>query len=205
MAPKRLSKTMTVEEFNNGYWYAVEVKKFAKSIGVHGAGKLRKDELEHAIKCYLQTGKSNRLTKRKLTRSGRQDIEKGLTLTLPVINYTDNRVTKEFIDKAALSLDPNFRIKSGARYRLNRWREEQLTKGAIITYGNLVKQYVALCGSDARFSQEPAGRYINFVSDFLGANRDATHKQARDAWKELKQLDMPKDYKSWKRYKKSRN
>lgn len=205
VAKKKLSKAMTIKEFDNGYWYAVEIKAFAKTIGIHGADKLRKDELERAIKRYLKTGKSKTPTMRKLTRSGCKDIENGLTLALQVINYADNRETKDFIDKAALSLDPNFKIKSGARYRLNRWREEQLTNGTMITYDSLVKQYIELCGSDARFSQEPAGRYINFISDFLGANREATHKQARDAWKELKQLDMPKDYKAWKRYKKSRN
>ncbi len=196
---------MTVEEFDNGYWYAVEVKKFAREIGIQGASRLRKDELEKAIKGFLKTGKCKRPTKRTLTPSGRKDVDLGLTLSLPVNNYTDNRATKDFIDKAALSLDSNFKIKSGARYRLNRWREEQLAKGNKISYGDLAAQYIVLCRPKTKFAQEPSGRYINFLSDFLSENHNATHKQARDAWKELKRLDMPKNYKSWKKYKTLRN
>jgi hypothetical protein len=39
---------MTVTEFENGYWYATELKRFAESIAVPSANKLRKDELEKA-------------------------------------------------------------------------------------------------------------------------------------------------------------
>jgi hypothetical protein len=36
---------MTEEEFDNGYWYALEVKAFAVELGILSAAKLRKDEL----------------------------------------------------------------------------------------------------------------------------------------------------------------
>ena len=41
--------------------------------------------------------------------------------------------------------------------------------------------------------------YINFVSDFLAAERGATRAQAMKAWKKLKALDVPKNYRSWAR------
>lgn len=47
---------MTEQEFDNGYWYAVEVKAFADEIGIRSAVKLRKDELEALIKHFLRTG-----------------------------------------------------------------------------------------------------------------------------------------------------
>ncbi len=56
MKPK-LTKDMTEKEFDNGYWYATEIKDFALSLGFADAGKLRKDELEKAIKRFLKTGK----------------------------------------------------------------------------------------------------------------------------------------------------
>jgi hypothetical protein len=49
-AKSRLSKNMTVAEFDNGYWYAAEMKDFAQMIGIPHASKLRKDELGRSIK-----------------------------------------------------------------------------------------------------------------------------------------------------------
>ena len=49
-AKSKLSKTMTTAEFDNGYWYATEIKDFAQAIGIPHSNKLRKDELEKAIR-----------------------------------------------------------------------------------------------------------------------------------------------------------
>jgi hypothetical protein len=48
-----------------------------------------------------------------------------------------------------------------------------------------------------RFEKVPHGRYINFVADFLAADKKATRAEAIAAWIELKELDVPKDYVSW--------
>ena len=53
----KLSASMTVTQFDNGYWFATELKDFAETIGIPSANKLRKDELEKAIKLFLETGK----------------------------------------------------------------------------------------------------------------------------------------------------
>jgi SAP domain-containing new25 len=198
----KLSKSMTVAQFDNGYWYATEIKQFAKAIGIPSVNKLRKDELEKAIKLYLQTKRVVTPTKRVLSKSGVKDIEKGLSLTLPVVNYTSNRETKDFIVREAKKLVPDLKRKSGARYRLNRWREEQLTKGVKITYGDLMKQYVTLNQTEERFAPIPSGRYINFLSDFLSSEKGATRDQALKAWRELKNLDAPKNYQAWKQHRK---
>ena len=92
---------------------------------------------------------------------------------------------------------PDFKQKSGARYRLNRWREKQIQKGLKITYRDLVKAYVTLCRTEGSFKKIPSGRYINFLSDFLKNEKNSTRAQAIQAWKELKKMDVPKDYKSW--------
>src|SRR5215471_5032191 len=42
----KLSTSMTETEFDNGYWYADDLKKFAEKIGVPSARRLRKEELE---------------------------------------------------------------------------------------------------------------------------------------------------------------
>jgi len=198
----RLSKSMTIAQFDNGYWYATEIKQLAGSIGIRSVSKLRKDELEKAIRHFLQTKKVSIPTKRSLSKAGIRDIEIGLSLKLPVVNYTSNRATKDFIVSEAKKLVPDLKRKSGARYRLNRWREEQLTKGVKITYGDLVKQYVTLNQTEERFSPIPSGRYINFLSEFLSSEKGATRDQALKAWRELKNLDAPKTYQAWKQHRK---
>jgi hypothetical protein len=68
---------------------------------------------------------------------------------------------------------------------------------ARLNYGHLVVEYVRLNRSNERFAQIPHGRYINFVSDFLAAEKGATREDAMKAWERLKRLDVPKDYRSW--------
>ncbi len=41
------------------------------------------------------------------------------------------------------------------------------------------------------------GRYINFVSDFMAANKKGSREEAVKAWEELKAMDAPKTYESW--------
>ena len=48
-----------------------------------------------------------------------------------------------------------------------------------------------------RFEKIPHGRYINFVAEFLAADKAATHAEAIAAWADLKELDFPKNYVSW--------
>jgi hypothetical protein len=198
LKPKtKLSMAMTRAQFDNGYWYTTELKEFAETIGIPSASKLRKDELEKAIKLFLETGKIKSPTKRSLSTSGVRDVERGLRLDLPVVVYTNDKETKAFLEREAQRLAPGMKRKSGVRYRLNRWREGQLTRGVKLTYEDLVREYVRLNQTKEPFAQIPHGRYINFVSDFMAAEKGATRDQATRAWARLKTLDLPKTYRSW--------
>jgi SAP domain-containing new25 len=192
----KLSATMTLREFENGYWYIDELKDFACLIGIPGATKLRKDEIEQAIIMFLRTGAVKLPTKRALRKTGVKDIERGLSLELRIEHYTSNRQTKNFIVREAGKVAPEVREKSGVWYRLNRWREDQIASGKHPTYGDLVQQYIAL-GKVERFEKVPHGRYINFVAEFLAAEKDSTRADAIAAWAELKAMDIPKNYASW--------
>jgi SAP domain-containing new25 len=187
---------MTVRDFENGYWYLDQLKDFAERIGIPAAKKLRKDELEKAIVAFLRTGNAVLPTKRSLRKTGLKDVDRGLHLKLRIENYTSNRETKDFIVEQSRMIAPQVREKSGVWYRLNRWREEQITRGEHPTYGDLVQRYIAL-NRMQRFERVPHGRYINFVADFLEADKKATRGEAIAAWTELKELDVPKDYVSW--------
>jgi hypothetical protein len=69
--------------------------------------------------------------------------------------------------------------KSGARYRLNRWREDRVANGVKITYRDLVREYVRLSQTAGPFPQVPHGRYINFLSDFMAGEQSATSHERR--------------------------
>ena len=189
---------MTVREFENGYWYASELKDFGRRIGLPGAMKLRKDELEQAIVTFLRTGKRELPTRRALRQTGVKDLERGLSLELRIEHYTSNRETKDFIVQQARKSAPEVREKSGVWYRLNRWREAQITNGRRPTYGDLVQQYIDL-NQRERFEKIPYDCYINFLADFLANEKDATRAGAIAAWAELKTMSVPKNYKAWRR------
>src|SRR5690242_16822591 len=111
---------MTQAQFDNSYWYATELREFAKTIGIPSASRLRKDELEKAIKGFLKAGKIENPTQRSLSTSGTKDVEQGLSLGLAVAVYTNDKATKDFLEREAQKLVPGLKRKSGARYRLNR-------------------------------------------------------------------------------------
>jgi SAP domain-containing protein len=191
-----LSPTMTLREFENGYWYLDQLKHFAARIGLPAANKLRKDELERAIVVFLRTGDAALPTERSLRKTGPKDVERGLSLKLRIENYTGNHETKQFIVAQARRIAPEVREKSGVWYRLNRWREEQIIAGRHPTYGGLVRHYVAL-NRLPRFEKIPHVRYINFVAEFLSARKGTTRAEAIAAWTDVKRLDVPNTYASW--------
>ena len=197
-----LSRAMSIEQFDNGYWYATELAAFAEQLGVPRANQLRKNELEAAIKHALRTGKV-RASPGRPRVSGTRDVERGLALELRVRVYTNDTATKDFLEREATKLAPGYKRRSGARYRLNRWREDQLAGGVPITYRELVAEYVRLSTTEHAFAKIPHGRYINFLAAYLANEPDATHASARAAWRELKMLDVPKDYASWAARRKS--
>jgi hypothetical protein len=123
-------------------------------------------------------------------------VERGLNLNRRIEHYTSNRHTKDFIIEQARLMAPEVREKSGVWYRLNRWREEQITSGQHITYGDLVRQYIAL-NKIERFEKIPHGRYVNFVAAFLSADKRRTRAEAIAAWTALKNMPVRKDYASW--------
>lgn len=190
---------MTLDQFDNGYWYALELKTFARHLGIPFAAKLRKDELERAIRAFLKSGAIASPPRRRISTATARDVDRGLRPGLRIVGYVNNATTKRFLEREAQALDPSYRRRSGARYRLNRWREAQIAAGAPITYGDLVREYVRLSRADESYARIPHGRYINFISDFLVSEPNATRAGAVRAWHWLKSMDVPKTYRDWAR------
>ena len=175
----KLSPSMTLSQFENGYWYATQLKDFGDADQISSANKLRKDELEKAIRSFLKTGKTRNPTKRNLSTNGIKDVERGLTLELEVVRFTNDEETKSFLEREAQKRVPGLKRKSGVRHRFNRWREDQLANGVKLTYRDLVEKYVRLNQTAQPFAHIPYGRYINFLSDFLSAEKGARENRRR--------------------------
>ena len=187
---------MSLRAFENGYWYATDLMAFGKKLGLPAAHRMRKNELESAIKAYLATGRLPKTISSKPLKKGVRDLDRGLRLDLPIANYTSNRQTKGFIIREAQRKNPAAKEKSGIWYRLNRWREAHVAKGPV-TYGDLVEQFIALSALE-RFERIPHPRYINFLAEFHASEQDASRQDALAAWKTLKKMDVPKTYASWR-------
>jgi hypothetical protein len=200
MSGSRLHASMTVSEFHNGYWYADQLRGFARELGIAGTSTMRKDELERAVLQFLESGTvTARRPARSHGSSGPRDLDRGLGLGLglDVTHYTSNRETKDFIEREARRIDPALPKRSGVWYRLNRWRDERAAMGDPITYGDLVGRFIELSKWHGPFERIPHGRFLNFIADYLVTESGATREAALAAWTELKQMDIPKDYASW--------
>lgn len=196
MARTVLSPRMSLRAFENGYWYQTELVEFGRTLGLSAAHRMRKNELESAIRAYLTTGRLPNTTSSKPLKKGVKDLDRGLRLDLVIANYTSNRQTKEFIIRAAQRKNPAAKEKSGIWYRLNRWREAHVAKGPV-TYGDLVGQFIALSSLE-RFERIPHPRYVNFLAEYHAAEKGASRQDALAAWKMLKTMDVPKTYASWR-------
>ena len=73
-----LSESTTETQFDNGYWYATELKDFAARIGVPSASRLRKDELEKTIRHFIRNREVKTFVKRGLTKARAKDVDKDL-------------------------------------------------------------------------------------------------------------------------------
>jgi hypothetical protein len=196
---RKLSAAMTLRAFDHGYWYAVELRAFAVKIRIPLASKLRKDQLEAAIKDLLFAEGAKVAAISVTPKPGPRDVDRGLRVDLPVVHYTSNKETKLFLEREAAKIQPGFKRASGTRYLLNRWREEQIAAGRRITYRDLVMQAIALNQSKRGPLRVEHGRYVNFISDYMADNKGASHDDAVRAWHEVKAMDAPKTYAAWAR------
>src|ERR1700756_1663104 len=94
----KLSPRMTLRAFDNGYWYAAELREFANKLRIPFANKLRKDQLETAIKGLLFADGAKAEAISVTPQQGPRDVDRGLHLDLPVVHYTSNKKTKLFIE-----------------------------------------------------------------------------------------------------------
>jgi len=185
---------MTIKEFENKYWYMSELKELAKSLKIPFDSKTRKDQLEEMIFQFLQTGIVSKKNSSKI-KSCNVDI---LDLNSFVDNFRNTKETWKFINTEMDKRAPGLKIKSGAKYWLNRWIENKLSHGEKITYNDVICEYIRLNKTEGKLPQIPSCKFNNFISDYLANEKNATREDALEAWKKLKDMKIKKDYITWK-------
>ena len=116
-----------------------------------------------------------------------------------VINYYSDKITKTFILNEVSKIQENLPKKSGVWYWINRWREQQLEKG-ILTYGDIVHQFINLSNKKEKLPRIPSTKFNNFITDYVGAKK-GTKTEAIQEWEELKVINIPKTFDEWIKYK----
>ena len=188
---------MTIQEFENKYWYMSELKALAKSLEIPFDLKIRKDQLEKMIIHFLETGTVNKKNSYR-SKSRNRDILNSHTY---VENFSNKKETWEFIYSEMDTRMPGLKPKSGAKYWLNRWIENKLSHCEKITYNDVICEYIRLNKTEGKLPQIPSCKFNNFISDYLANEKNATREDALEAWKKLKDMKIKKDYITWKKNK----
>ena len=194
----KLHGRMTVEDFENGYFYVGELKAFAKALGIE-VGFLRKNELEARVKSHLSGNDDAAPPKNVPNRktSGSRDI---LSPDAYIVNYVDDKATKAFLKEEVAKRDPVLKDKSGQWYWLNDWRKSHVGENRKITYRDLIDRLHDLMATRGRLPRIPSARFNNFIADYLADpdNADAIRREAVDEWEKLKAMPIRKNYQEYK-------
>ena len=189
----KLYRNMSVEEFEKGYFYATELKAFAKELGID-VGTLRKNELEDHIKARLSGSKDTPLPKSVSNRKTGGSRDR-LSPDSYVVNYVSDKATKAFLKEEISKRD--LKDKSGQWYWLNDWRKEEIRSNRKITYRELIDRLYELM--TRRLPRIPSTRFNNFITDFLADNEGANRQEAMDEWERLKKMPIQKNYQEYKK------
>jgi SAP domain-containing new25 len=192
-----LRADITIEEFDAIYFYADELKRFARTLGI-SVGNSRKFEVEAMIREFLTTGqKPSRCPVGPRANLGERDV---LAINARIINYVGDRRTKEFLLSIVAHMAPTLKPKSGQWYWLNDWRRLRQSERASFTYGDLADHLRSLMEQPGRLPQIPSARMNNFISDYLAdpTNVGVSRTEIMDAWNELKLRPGPKTYHAYR-------
>lgn len=188
-----LHQGMSVEEFDNGYFYASELRAFARELGIT-VGNFRKFELEELIREFLRTGRvpdHKPALPRKVGKA--RDVLKG---DLVVTNYVGDKKTKAFLLELVHAKAPGLSHKSGQWYWLNDWRRKKQEAQEYFTYGDLAEHLCTLMQTKGRLPRIPSARMNNFITDFMAdpANAGIPREKVLKAWNWFKEQPGPKTY-----------
>lgn len=185
MRPK-LTKELTVTDFQLYYWLKEELQTFCRENGISASGS--KQEISERIALFLETGEIQKPS-RKEKCSNAKIIQNDLSLeTVIVKNHRCSQEVRTFFK----SVIPNFHFST---YIQNYFRENVgKTYMDVIHAWNEEQQRI----KDPTYKTEiaPQFEYNQFTRDYFADpnNKDKSRKDAINAWNAIKKLPGSNKY-----------
>jgi hypothetical protein len=189
---RTLTDQTSLEDFHNHYWYLADLVDFCRRYELDPSG--RKDELARRVETFLKTGR--RTPKAPTKTSRRSDRQDGpITLDAPVTQaFKCDAATRAFFQSV---IGEHFHFTAD----LQKFRRDHQSKGIGLTYGDLVREWVAEFERRKDKAYKPrierTWQYNQFVRDFMGDKPRNSGKSIRDAaqvWNRIRDHEGPHTY-----------
>ncbi len=171
----QLTSSTSAEVFKKFYWDKKELISFCGANGLSSKGG--KVYLTERIELFLRTGEIEKVEEE--TRQGGWDSEKKITKKTLVINYKNDRRTKEF-----------FVDSIGSHFHFNSYLRQFAkapNKDAKLSYGDLVEGWLKeeAKKKDPQYKStiDRQFQYNQFQRDFYAAEKEASREKFMGAWK----------------------
>ncbi|MEK4029105.1 DUF6434 domain-containing protein [Pseudobacillus sp. FSL P4-0506] len=182
-----LTRYITSQDFKNFYWLKEELRLCCRENGISASGS--KIELSARIEMFLETGKVEKPL-RKLTVRSNPNKQRSLSLdTVITENHRCSQDVRAFF-KSAIS--PKFRFSTYIQH----YFKNNIGK----TYRDVVKAWheEEECKKDSPYKKQiaPQFEYNQFIRDFFAdpKNKTKSHKDAVNAWNDIKKLPGSNKY-----------
>jgi hypothetical protein len=188
-----LRRDTPLAEFRNHYWYLGELAAFCRAEGLPASGS--KLELVQRIEKYLTTGKRE-APARKPAKAARATTRSGpITLkTVVTDDYKCDAETRAFFQSV---IGDHFHFTA----HLQQFRREKQRKGERLTYGDLVREWLAdqerRKDKNYKSNIERTWQWNQFVRDYMGDRGRSAGKRIADAakaWNQVREHRGPHTY-----------
>jgi SAP domain-containing new25/Domain of unknown function (DUF6434) len=197
-----LTPQISLYDFHNHYWYLKELSAFCRKYGLATSGQ--KLDLVARIEAFLTTGRRDPEPGRAPARTRSHAAERMRPITL------DTRVTDDY--KCDAETRSFFKSVIGKHFHftahLQRFRREQQRKGVPLTYGDLVREWLAeqerRKNPDYKSKITRSWEYNQFVRDFMAdkpRNTGVGLSEAAQAWNTIRVHRGPHTYAEYLRLK----
>ena len=176
----KLNKNISVNDFNNWYWYKKELVEFCKQNKLKTTG--RKPELTERISYFLQNGcppKTNNL-KSPTNKKTIQALPRSIDEPIPE-NYTSSELYRAY-----------FKSIIGDHFHFTAYMMKYIKNNPGITFRQYTNEWQAEHERRKDKNYKPdimkSCEYNQYIRDFFIDNKDRSLKDAIECWKHIKSL-----------------
>jgi hypothetical protein len=194
MKRPKLTKNIDIKTFLDYYWLKSELIQFCKIYKLNTTGN--KFDLLKRVQYFIETGNKNKTISKTNSLKYKQDSLNKLDKNSLVLNYKNDKKTREFFIK---EIGSHFRFNDYLRSFNNRI----IDINNKITYGDLIQGWITYENEKKSLNIEKViGKqfeYNQFMRDFFKNEKGKNRQEAIEAWNFVKSLPGKRDYDSYKK------